>query len=149
MTFSWNFFECFHTMLSWHFAHISLNIFIQWFQIVFSALVRHIQTHPQKRKKTTNKQKKVTEKSERKKTHITPSTVADMYLGGPVQGVLSTDGGFAPVTPADLLWPWWEVARFAGRPLKRSSHPVSHMYHRTYKFQLACVSGKLHGFYNS
>jgi len=67
--------------------------------------VRHIQTHPEKSKKQqTNK--KVTEKSERKKTNITPSTVAEMYLGGPVQGVLSTDGGFAPVTPADLLCPW-------------------------------------------
>lgn len=58
MTFSWNFFECFNTnwMLSWHFADISLNVFIQWFQIVFSALVRHIQTHPKKKKnQQTNK----------------------------------------------------------------------------------------------
>jgi len=61
---------------------------------------------PKKKQKNNKQTKKVTEKSERKKTHITPSTVADMYLGGPVQGVLSTDGGFAPVTPAHLLCPW-------------------------------------------
>ena len=63
MTFSWHFFECFYTMLSWQFPDISLNVFIQWFQIVFSALVRHIQTHPKKKQKN-NKQ---TKKSYRKK----------------------------------------------------------------------------------
>ena len=61
---------------------------------------------PKKKKQKNNKQTKVTVKGKRKKTHITPATLAEMYLGGPVQGVLSTDGGFAPVTPAALHCPW-------------------------------------------